>query len=89
MFDFFLQPANVLRLSTRVLLVGLAMLLTGIVGAYVLDLQLNLLELVSLHAMTIIGPTLIKIGYVMRLLAQHNLRKPLFQQAYSHSLVAN
>jgi hypothetical protein len=25
--------------------------------------------------MTIVGPTLIKIGYVMRLLAQHNLRK--------------
>jgi hypothetical protein len=89
MFDFFLQPANVLRLSTRVLLAGLAMLLTGIVGAYLLDLQLNLFALVSLHAMTIIGPTLIKIGYVMRLLSQHNLRKVRAQPAYSHKLVAN
>ena len=84
MFDFFFQPANVLRLSTRVLLVGLAMLLTGIVGAYLLDLQLNLFELISLHAMTIIGPTLIKIGYVMRLLSQYNLRKAGFQPVYSH-----
>jgi hypothetical protein len=89
MFDFFLQPANVLRLSSRVLLVGLAMLLTGIVGAYLLDLQLNLFALVSLHAMTIIGPTLIKIGYVMRLLSQHNLHKVRVQTAYSHKLVAN
>lgn len=75
MFDFFNNPHNVLSLSTRVLWTGLIMLLTGIVGAYMLDLHLNLVELVSLHAMTIVGPTLIKIGYVMRLLAQHNLRK--------------
>jgi uncharacterized membrane-anchored protein len=75
MFDFFNNPINVLSLSTRVLWTGLIMLLTGILGAYVLDLHLNLVGLVSLHAMTIVGPTLIKIGYVMRLLAQHNLRK--------------
>jgi hypothetical protein len=75
MFNYSLTPANVLRLSTRVLIIGLIMLLTGIIGAYVLDLQLTLVELVSLHAMTILGPTLLKIGYVMRLLSQHNLRK--------------
>lgn len=75
MFDFLNNPINVLSLSTRVLWTGLVMLLTGIIGAYVLDLHVNLVELVSLHAMTIVGPTLIKIGYVMRLLAQHNLRK--------------
>lgn len=28
---------------------------------------------VSMHAMTIIGPTLLKVGYVMRLLAQYRL----------------
>jgi hypothetical protein len=89
MFDFFLRPANVLRLSTRVLLVGLTLLLTGIVGAYLLDLHPTLFGLVSLHAMTIVGPTLIKIGYVMRLLAQHNLRKVRGQPAYSHKMVAN
>jgi len=75
MFNFFNNPVNVLSLSTRVLWTGLIMLLAGIIGAYLLDLHLNLVELVSLHAMTIVGPTLIKIGYVMRLLAQHNLRR--------------
>jgi hypothetical protein len=30
-----------------------------------------------MHAMTIIGPTLLKIGYVMRLLAQYRLTKGL------------
>lgn len=84
MFDFFLNPANVLSLSTRVLWTGLVMLLTGIVGAYLLDLHLNLFGLVGLHAMTIIGPTLIKIGYVMRLLSQHNLRKTAHVPVMSH-----
>ncbi|WP_268949591.1 hypothetical protein [Pseudomonas syringae] len=32
--------------------------------------------LVAMHALTILGPTLIKIGYVMRLLAQYRLRGP-------------
>jgi hypothetical protein len=77
MFDFFLDPKNVLRLSTRILWIGLIMLLTGIVGAYLIELHVNLITLVSLHAMTIIGPTLLKIGYVMRLLSQHNLRLQL------------
>jgi hypothetical protein len=27
--------------------------------------------------MTIVGPTLLKIGYVMRLLSQHRLHKPV------------
>ncbi|MDD1964159.1 transmembrane sensor/regulator PpyR [Pseudomonas sp. NPDC090203] len=74
MFDFFVDPRNVLRLSTRILWTGLIMLLTGIVGAYLIELHANLIVLVSMHAMTIIGPTLLKIGYVMRLLSQHNLR---------------
>ncbi|MFK3970810.1 transmembrane sensor/regulator PpyR [Pseudomonas sp. NPDC087358] len=87
MFDFFLNPVSVLRLSSRVLWAGLAMLLTGIVGAYLLDLQLTLPALVSLHAMTILGPTLLKIGYVMRLLSQHNLRKLHATPVYSHPLM--
>jgi len=37
--------------------------------------------LVAMHAMTIIGPTLIKIGYVMRLLAQHRMGKGLVTAA--------
>jgi hypothetical protein len=32
--------------------------------------------LVAMHSLTILGPTLIKIGYVMRLLAQYRIRAP-------------
>jgi hypothetical protein len=53
------------------------MLLAGIYGAYLYEGHLSILALVSLHAMTIIGPTLLKIGYVMRLLSQHRLHKPV------------
>ncbi|GAB6402781.1 transmembrane sensor/regulator PpyR [Pseudomonas sp. MHK4] len=76
MFHFFSNPQNVLRLSSRVLGVGLAMLLAGIYGAYLYAGHLSIVALVALHAMTIVGPTLLKIGYVMRLLAQHRLSKP-------------
>ena len=78
MFHFFSNAQNVLHLSSRVLGVGLAMLLAGIYGAYLYAGHLSIVALVALHAMTIIGPTLLKIGYVMRLLAQHRLSKPQF-----------
>ncbi|RON50320.1 transmembrane sensor/regulator PpyR [Pseudomonas frederiksbergensis] len=73
MFDFFSNPQNVLRLSSKVLGLGLTLLLVGIYGAYFYGGHLPIVALVSMHAMTIIGPTLLKIGYVMRLLAQHRL----------------
>ncbi|SDR87522.1 transmembrane sensor/regulator PpyR [Pseudomonas prosekii] len=73
MFDFFSNPHNVLHLSSKVLGVGLMLLLVGIYGAYLHSGYLPIVLLVTLHAMTIVGPTLLKIGYVMRLLAQHRL----------------
>ncbi|MVV50464.1 transmembrane sensor/regulator PpyR [Pseudomonas sp. PB120] len=77
MFDFFSNPLSVLHLSSKVLVTGLAMLLAGIYGAYLYDGHMPIAVLVMMHAMTIIGPTLIKIGYVMRLLSQHRLGKGL------------
>ena len=77
MFEFFSNPQNVLHLSSRVLGAGLALLVAGIYGAYLYDGHLPIVALVSMHAMTIIGPTLLKIGYVMRLLAHHRLGKGL------------
>lgn len=71
MFACFSNPQNVLHLSSNVLGAGLALLLVGVYGAYLYAGHLPIVALVSMHAMTIIGPTLIKIGYVMRLLAQH------------------
>lgn len=77
MFDFFNNPLNVLHLSSKVLGAGLVMLFAGIYGAYLYDGHMPIALLVSMHAMTIIGPTLLKIGYVMRLLAQYRLAKAL------------
>ena len=76
MFDFLNNPLTVLHLSSKVLGAGLAMLLAGIYGAYLYGGHLSIVVLVAMHAMTIVGPTLLKIGYVMRLLAQHRLSKP-------------
>ncbi|WPN44969.1 MULTISPECIES: hypothetical protein [unclassified Pseudomonas] len=73
MSHFFSNPQNVLQLSSRVLGVGMAMLLVGIYGAYLYAGALSIPALVSMHAMTILGPTLLKIGYVMRLLSQYRL----------------
>jgi hypothetical protein len=73
MFQLFSNPQNVLRLSSQVLVVGLGMLLAGIYGAYLYAGALSIPALVSMHALTILGPTLLKIGYVMRLLSQYRI----------------
>lgn len=75
MIDYIRQPRNLLLLSSLTLAVGLVMLLAGIALAYVFDLQLNIVELIGAHALTILGPTAIKIGYVMRLVAAYQLSK--------------
>ena len=75
MVNFFSNPQNVFHSSSRVLGAGLAMLLAGIYGAYLYDGHLSIVVLVTLHAMTILGPTLLKIGYVMRLLSQYRLSR--------------
>ncbi|MBS4080974.1 transmembrane sensor/regulator PpyR [Pseudomonas rustica] len=76
MLTFFESPLNVLNLSSKVLVAGLVMLLAGIYGAYLYEGHMAIALLVAMHALTILGPTLIKIGYVMRLLAQYRLRGP-------------
>ena len=77
MFAYFNNPHKVLHLSSEVLIAGLAMLLVGIYGAYLYSGHLSIVVQVALHAMTIVGPTLIKIGYVMRLPSQDRLGKGL------------
>lgn len=52
-----------------------AMLLVGVVVAYGLDSRLSIGTQVAAHSAVILGPSLLKIGYVMRLLAQHLQRK--------------
>ncbi|BBP70420.1 psl and pyoverdine operon regulator PpyR [Pseudomonas sp. Seg1] len=77
MFTFFESPLNVLHLSSKVLVAGLIVLLAGIYGAYLYQGNMPIALLVAMHAMTILGPTLLKIGYVMRLLAQYQTRRTL------------
>jgi hypothetical protein len=75
MIDYLSCPKHLLFLSTQLLLAGLALLLVGVVVAYGLDGRLAIGPQVAAHAAVILGPSLLKIGYVMRLLAQHLMRK--------------
>lgn len=71
-----MQPLDSHRLlifANLSMAVGVLLLLLGIAGAYVLDHHLVLGAVVASHALVILGPTALKIGYVMRLLAQRQL----------------
>lgn len=75
MIEFFSCPQNLLRLSTQLLLAGLVILLAGSVAGYGMESRLGIPTLVVAHSGVVIGPTLLKLGYVARLVAQHYLRK--------------
>ncbi|MDF3936639.1 transmembrane sensor/regulator PpyR [Pseudomonas citronellolis] len=75
MKGFFSCPQRNLGHSSALLSAGVAMLLGGIYGAYFIDQLLALPLLVAAHALTILGPTAIKLGYVLRLIAQHQMRR--------------
>jgi len=75
MIEYLSCPQNVLKLSTQMLLAGLVVLLAGVGAAYGFEGQLSIPALVAAHSGVVVGPTLLKIGYVTRLIAQHYLRK--------------
>jgi hypothetical protein len=75
MYAFFEDPYRVLRLSHVLLIGGSFALVIGAILAYGYDAYLSLPGLVMAHAMTILGPTAIKLGYVMRLLSFNRLRR--------------
>ncbi|MFJ3053833.1 transmembrane sensor/regulator PpyR [Pseudomonas nitroreducens] len=75
MESLFACPQRNLSMSWSLLTGGLVLLLLGIVGAYFVDGHLNLQSIVAAHAFTILGPTLLKLGYVLRLIAQNQMRK--------------
>lgn len=52
---------------------GILLLLIGVSGAYLFDQRLPLGTVVAAHALVILGPTALKIGYVVRLLAQRQV----------------
>lgn len=75
MIEFLSCPAKLLRLSSQLLITGLLALLAGAVAGYGMESSLGIPALVLAHSGVIIGPTLLKLGYVARLIAQHQLRQ--------------
>lgn len=65
------SPANVFSLANNLILAGVAILAVGLLGAYGLDKQIGLGMVVGAHMLTIVGPSLVKLGYVMRLSVQN------------------
>jgi hypothetical protein len=88
MFTFFASPQRALTLSSNLLVCGMAMLVTGVLLAYGLSAYLSLTCLVLAHLMTIIGPTLLKLGYVLRLQANYRLTLSARPDRSSSDLVA-
>ncbi|MEK1942899.1 MAG: transmembrane sensor/regulator PpyR [Pseudomonas sp.] len=82
MFAYLSSPKNVLHISNQLLIGGLALLIVGVFIAYGYEGSLNLPTLVAAHAGVILGPTAIKIGYVMRLIAHYNMSKSAGSAAY-------
>lgn len=84
MIDYIHQPRNLLFLSSVILAAGLVMLIAGIALAYVLDRHLSIVELVAAHSLTILGPTAIKIGYVLRMLVAYHLSLNKSAESFTH-----
>lgn len=81
MYPLNLPPLHILRLSSQLLLIGLLLLVLGLVAAYGLEKHLSMGLLVLAHSLTLIGPSMLKIGYVLRLVAQGRLK----EQAVAHA----
>ena len=75
MYPLNLPPAHILHLSSQLLWSGLSLLLLGLLAAYGLERYLNVPTLVLAHSLTLIGPSVLKIGYVLRLIAQERLKE--------------
>lgn len=81
MYPLNLPPLQILHLSSQLLWAGLILLL-GLVAAYGLENHLNVPTLVLAHSLTLLGPSILKIGYVLRLVAQQRLK----DEACAHAI---
>lgn len=61
------------RIAQVMMLVGLAVSVTSAGLAYGLESQLSMSLVIALHIGCLIGPALIKFGYVAKLSASHQL----------------
>ena len=67
------DPHRLLNLGNLLMIGGVLLLLSGVSGAYLFDHRLSLGIVIASHALIILGPTALKIGYVVRLLAQRQV----------------
>lgn len=81
MWGFFSCPLRALQLANQLLVAGALLLLCGLVGAYGMSAQLSIGSQVAAHSLTILGPALLKLGYVLRLAAQQQLHVLLAGQS--------
>ena len=82
MYPLNLPPLQILHLSSQLLWAGLILLLVGLMAAYGLEKHLNVPTLVLAHSLTLIGPSVLKIGYELRLFAQGRLK----DEACAHAI---
>lgn len=67
------SPSKVFNLANNLVVSGVVILLVGVLGAYCFDEAIGLGMVVGSHMLTIVGPSLVKLGYVMRLSVQDKL----------------
>ena len=67
------SPSKVFNLANSLVVSGVVILLVGVLGAYCFDEAIGLGLVVGSHMLTIVGPSLVKLGYVMRLSVQDKL----------------
>lgn len=63
-------PPRLISAANALMISGVLVLFAGISGAYLFDQHLPMGSVVAAHALVILGPSAVKIGYVMRLLAE-------------------
>ncbi|WP_447044147.1 hypothetical protein [Vreelandella sp. H-I2] len=67
------DPHVTQQMGNGMMLLGLLLLVNGALGGYIWHGYLNISLQVLAHMLIILGPTLIKVGYVVRINARHRL----------------
>lgn len=73
--SFLHDPRRLLRASSRLLLAGVLLFAAGVAVAYGPAEGPGLGTAIAAHVVIVVGPTLFKLGYVLRLTAQEQLQK--------------
>lgn len=73
MLDLFDNAQRTQMYGNALMMIGLLLLLLGVGGGYLVDNRLTLPIQVLAHLQIIAGPTLIKLGYVMRINARQRM----------------